>query len=67
MDDRSLRGPRLEPYDTVPREKTEVVSDELAAVERAVSMLGGNEVVVVLADDVGGVLDLLGRHQPRQQ
>ena len=49
----------------LPREKTEVIADELAAVEKAVAMLSDHDVVVILADDVPGVLDLLGRYQPR--
>ena len=49
----------------LPREKTEVITDELMAVERAMAMLSDHDVVVILADDVSGVLDLLGRYQPR--
>jgi cyanophycin synthetase len=49
----------------LPREKTEVMLDEFEAVERAIAMLGDHDVVVILADDVTGVLDLLGRHQGR--
>ena len=48
------------------RERTEVMLDELEAVRKAVSMMTDHDVVVVLADDIPGVLDLLGRHQPRQ-
>ncbi len=47
------------------RENTEVMLDEMQAVERAVSMLTDHDVVVVLADNVPGVLELLSRHQPR--
>jgi cyanophycin synthetase len=49
----------------LPRGKTEVIADELEAVAKAVSMLGDHDVVVILADDIAGVLDLLGRYQPR--
>ena len=49
----------------LPREKTEVVLDELEAVAKAVSMLTDHDVVVVLADDIPGVLELLSRHQSR--
>jgi cyanophycin synthetase len=48
------------------REHTEVMLDEMQAVERAVSMLKDHDVVVVLADDVTGVLDLLSKYQARQ-
>ncbi len=49
----------------LPREKTEVVLDELEAVAKALSMLTDHDVVVVLADDIPGVLELLSRHQSR--
>ena len=47
------------------RENTEVMLDEMQAVQRAMSMLTDHDVVVVLADNVPGVLDLLSRQQPR--
>jgi cyanophycin synthetase len=49
----------------LPREKTEVILDEIEAVERALALLGDHDVAVVLADDVSGVLDAIGRHQGR--
>jgi cyanophycin synthetase len=47
------------------RDKTEIMLDELKAVERVVTMLGDHDVAVILADKVPAVLDLLTRHQPR--
>jgi cyanophycin synthetase len=49
----------------LPREKTEIILDEIEAVERAISMLGDHDVAVVLADDVTGVLDTVNRHLGR--
>ncbi|MFL5560929.1 MAG: cyanophycin synthetase [Gemmatimonadaceae bacterium] len=49
----------------LPREKTEVILDEIEAVEKALSMLGDHDVAVVLADDVPGVLDAISRRQGR--
>ena len=43
----------------------EVLADELRAVDRAVELLDERDIAVVLADDVGGVLEhLRGRAQP---
>jgi cyanophycin synthetase len=41
----------------MPDERVEVVHSEIEAVERAVSLLGTNDLAVVLADDVRGVLE----------
>jgi cyanophycin synthetase len=41
----------------VPDERVEVVHSEIEAVERAVALLGTNDLAVVLADDVRGVLE----------
>jgi len=49
----------------LPREKTEIIFDEIEAVERAISMLSDHDVAVILADDVMGVLDAVNRHQGR--
>ena len=49
----------------LPREKTEVMLDELDAVRRVVSMLTEHDVAVILADDISGVLDVLTRLQSR--
>jgi cyanophycin synthetase len=49
----------------LPREKTEVMLDELEAVSKAISMLTEGDVAVVLVDDVPGVLELLSAHQAR--
>ncbi|HEX2718524.1 MAG TPA: cyanophycin synthetase, partial [Gemmatimonadaceae bacterium] len=43
----------------LPRDRTEVVLDELAAVGRAIDMLEEHDVVVILADDIPAVLDLV--------
>jgi hypothetical protein len=43
----------------------EIADNELAAVDRAVELLGDRDIGVVLADDVPGVLEhLRGRSQP---
>jgi cyanophycin synthetase len=42
------------------RENIEIVHAESLAIERALSMLGENDLAVVLADDVAAVLDQLG-------
>jgi cyanophycin synthetase len=49
----------------LPREKTEVMLDELEAVSKAISMLTEGDVAVVLVDDVPGVLELLSAQQAR--
>jgi cyanophycin synthetase len=49
----------------LPREKTEIILDEIEAVERAISMLSDHDVAVILADDVTGVLEAVNRHQGR--
>jgi cyanophycin synthetase len=41
----------------VPDERIEVVHSEIEAIERAVSLLEANDLAVVLADDVRGVLE----------
>jgi cyanophycin synthetase len=41
----------------LPDERVEVVHSEIEAVERAIALLGTNDLAVVLADDVRGVLE----------
>jgi cyanophycin synthetase len=49
----------------LPREKTEVMLDEMDAVAKAISMLTEGDVAVVLVDDVPGVLELLSAYHGR--
>ena len=43
----------------LPRERTQVVQDEMEAVGRAIDMLEEGDVAVILADDIPAVLDLV--------